>query len=59
MFSLEFISPLGYIDGGSASLFFQALIAGILAAGFMAKTQIMHFFQKVKSLFARSSQDNH
>lgn len=59
MFSLEFVIPLGYIDGGSASLFFQALIAGILAAGFMAKTHIIHFFHKVKSLFLRSSQDKH
>lgn len=57
MFSLEFFSPLAYIDGGSASLFFQALIAGVLAAGFMAKTQILHFLHKVKSLFVRGGQD--
>jgi len=59
MFSLEFAAPFGYIDGGSASLFFQALIAGVLAAGFMAKTQILHFFQRVKSHFVRGSQDKH
>lgn len=57
MFSLDFSPILGYIDGGSASLFFQALIAGILAAGFMAKSQIAHFFHKVKGLFVSGRQD--
>jgi hypothetical protein len=40
-----------YIDGGSASLFFQALIAGILATGFMMKNQLAMVWQKVRSAF--------
>lgn len=51
------IQPLAYIDGGSASLFFQALIAGILAAGFMAKSQIFMLWTKVKGVFVKKGSD--
>lgn len=44
-----------YIDGGSASLFFQALIAGILATGFMMKNQLAMVWQRVRSVFSKKS----
>lgn len=44
-----------YIDGGSASLFFQAVIAGILATGFMMKNQIAMVWQRVRSVFSKKS----
>jgi hypothetical protein len=53
----DLIHPLAYIDGGSASLFFQALIAGILAAGFMAKSQIFMLWTKVKGVFVKKGSD--
>lgn len=46
-----------YIDGGSASLFFQALIAGILAAGFMAKSQLFMLWTKLKGVFVKKGSD--
>lgn len=49
--------PPAYIDGGSASLFFQALIAGLLAAGFMAKSQIFMLWTKVKGIFVKKGAD--
>ncbi len=46
---------LAYIDGGSASLFFQAVIAGILATGFMMKNQIAMIWQKVRNSFTKKA----
>lgn len=51
---LPALTPLAYIDGGSASLFFQALIGGILAGGFYFSSRLGHLWSRIKSLTSKS-----
>lgn len=51
---LPALTPLSYIDGGSASLFFQALIGGILAGGFYFSSRLGQVWSWVKSLTSKS-----
>jgi len=51
---LPALTPLAYIDGGSASLFFQALIGGILAGGFYFSSKLGQVWSWMKSLASKS-----
>lgn len=47
--------PLVYIDGGTGSLIFQALIGGFLTVGYFATTQWGRLKMKFASLARKSS----
>lgn len=44
---------LAYIDPGSGSVIFQALIAGLLGGIYLIRGYIKAFFGKMKALFKR------
>lgn len=46
-------SQLAYIDGGSASLLFQALIGGLLAVGYYVATGWARFKASTSQILAR------
>ncbi|MFQ3586798.1 MAG: hypothetical protein SNJ74_10160 [Fimbriimonadaceae bacterium] len=48
---------LAYIDGGSASMFFQALIGGALAAGYFATAKIGSILSKFRPAARKSNSD--
>ncbi len=51
---LPALTDLAYIDGGSASLFFQALIGGLLAGGFFFSSKLGQVWSAVKSALTKS-----
>lgn len=51
------IPSLAYIDGGSASMFFQALIGGALAAGYFATAKISYIWSKLRPAPRKSNSD--
>lgn len=48
------LSPIAYIDGGSASMFFQAVIGGLLAGSFFFSSKLGQIWTVVKSALKRS-----
>lgn len=51
---LPALTPLAYIDGGSASLFFQALIGSLLAGGFYFSSRLGQLWSRIKSVAFKS-----
>ena len=56
MLSLNGVNfPLAYIDGGTGSLIFQALIGGFLTVGYFATTQWGRLKMKFASIVRKSN----
>lgn len=51
------IPSFAYVDGGSASMIFQALIGGLLAAGYLATTKIGTLWAKLRPAPRKSDAD--
>ena len=48
------LTPLAYIDGGSASMFFQAVIGGLLAGSFFFSTKLGQVWSVIKTALKRN-----
>ncbi len=55
---LDLTHSLAYIDGGSASMFFQALIGGLLALSVMIPNQLKMLWAKLRPAPRKSDHDN-
>jgi len=50
VWQLDALNPLAYIDGGSGSMIFQVILATVLTAGYVLRSQWSYFI----SLFRKS-----
>lgn len=48
------LTPLAYIDGGSASMFFQAAIGALLAGSFFFSSKLGQAWSFIKSALNRN-----
>lgn len=56
---LDLTHSLAYIDGGSASMFFQALIGGLLALSIMIPNQLKMLWARLKPSPRKQENDIH
>ncbi len=55
MNDVSLFAPLAYIDGGSGSMIFQMLLAGILTVGYVIRTQWTHLTAIVSRAFQKKT----